>query len=107
MLSSITTLDLPATLVFDYPSTDELSAALAAMLPEPALPEQARVPAAKTGRETRGAELAAESLASSAESAAAERPRHIKAWRPPQRDDITAQVSDHASQDLSAFWVTS
>ncbi|BDA51457.1 probable inactive phenolphthiocerol synthesis polyketide s at N-terminal half [Coccomyxa sp. Obi] len=91
-LSRLTTLDLPATLVFDYPSTDELTAALAVMLPEPVLPEQAGLPAAKSGRKAKGAESAAESAASSAKSAAAERPQHIKAWRPPQRDDITAQV---------------
>ncbi|CAL8465609.1 g5145 [Coccomyxa elongata] len=84
-LSHITTLDLPATLVFDYPSTGELTAALAAMLPEPPLPEQARAPAAKSGRKAGVAE-------SAAESGAAERVRQIKAWRPPQRDDITAQV---------------
>lgn len=102
-LSRVTTLDLPATLVFDYPSTNELTAALAAMLHEPQLPDQAKPPAAKTGRKPRGTESAAESAANGAASAAAERPRHIKAWRPPQRDDITAQVTEHAISDWIAL----
>lgn len=88
-LSRITTLDLPATLVFDYPSIGELTAALAAILPEAPVPEQARAPAAKAGRKAKVAE-------SAAESAAAEHLRQIKAWRPPQRDDIIAQVTEHA-----------
>ena len=38
-LSTLTALELPATLVFDYPSVAEMTAALAAMLP--AVPKQA------------------------------------------------------------------
>ena len=38
-LSTLTALELPATLVFDYPSVAEMTAALAAMLP--AAPRQA------------------------------------------------------------------
>jgi hypothetical protein len=76
-LSRISTLDLPATLVFDYPSTEELVAALVTMLPEP---EQAQPPAAKSGLKPRVEK-------------SAEPTRQIKSWRPPQRDDITAQVT--------------
>ena len=78
-LSRVSTLDLPATLVFDYPSTEELVAALVTMLPEP---EQAQPPAAKSGRKPRVEK-----------TISAEPTQQIKAWRPPQRDDITAQVT--------------
>lgn len=77
-LSRISTLDLPATLVFDYPSTEELVAALVTMLPEP---KQAQPSTAKSGRKPRVEK-----------TISAEPTRQIKAWRPPQRDDITAQV---------------
>ena len=86
-LSRATTLDLPATLVFDYPSTDELAASLVTMLP---VPEQARPPVAESGR---GKARGNESMARVADVKCAEPPRQIKAWRPPQRDDITAQVT--------------
>ncbi len=68
-LSVLTSLELPATLIFDYPSVSEMAAALTAMLPAaaPASAAQQRIQAAPPGtlgdkREERPADASAEGL---------------------------------------------
>ncbi len=65
-LSVLTSLELPATLIFDYPSVSEMAAALTAMLPAaaPASAAQQRIQAGTLGdkREERPADASAEGL---------------------------------------------
>lgn len=106
-LSQTMAMDLPATLVFDYPSTAELTAALAQMLPEPAPALQSSLPKRSKRAELHNARQQARAEESGGGRDGVTGPsaeqRQPNEWRPPQKEEIVAQVSDVVEQSSSMF----